>query len=73
MTKSALQTYLEKDDVKQVALARRLHVTRWTIRRWSKGTTPIPVDVLPRLSDATGIPISDLRPDLANVFGGRAA
>lgn len=69
---SALQAYLNKSDVKQVELARSLGVTRFTIRRWANGQTPIPVDVMDKLSETTGIPVPDLRPDLARKFGSAA-
>lgn len=39
-------------------------VDRTTILRWEKGKVPIPAKRLKEVEDVTGIPRSELRPDL---------
>jgi transcriptional regulator with XRE-family HTH domain len=73
MTKrNPLKDYLKQDGVRQIELATAMSKTRWTIRRWANGETPIPVGAVSKLSELTGIPVPTLRPDLAEKFGGRA-
>lgn len=55
------------------AAADRLRVDRTTVLRWEKGRTLIPVKRLDDVERITGIPRHELRPDLAAVFGERAA
>lgn len=50
------------------ALADRIGVTRATVWRWENGQRKIHLDELQRVSTATGISASILRPDLASML-----
>lgn len=50
------------------ALAEKLGVARRTVFNWKR--RGVPVDVLDHVSQRTGIPPRDLRPDLAKQFNG---
>jgi DNA-binding XRE family transcriptional regulator len=45
----------------------RVGVTRFTVIRWENGS-PIDEDKLTTVSEATGIPAKELRPDLADKY-----
>lgn len=66
-----LKTYRETHDPKlsQAALAARLGVTRHTVLRWENGNRKIDERKLTDVSIKTGIPKSELRPDLAELMG----
>ncbi len=53
-------------------LASLLGVSAPTIHRWESGVRKIDVDLLERVVAVTGIPASQLRPDLARLFVGGA-
>lgn len=65
-TKNFTQLLSEKG-VKPVAVAVALGVDKSTVSRWCNGL-PIPTDKLKAVSEVTGIPVADLRPDLAAIF-----
>ncbi len=50
--------------MKEADLARFLGVGRPTIHRWENGTRLIDTNLLPTVSEKTGIPAKELRPDL---------
>lgn len=58
---------LSEKGIKPVAVAALLGVDKSTVSRWCKGL-PIPAEKLKAVEGATGIPASQLRPDLAAVF-----
>ena len=60
-----LKTYREAQRLTQSALAERLGVARTTIARWETGERNIDDDLLPKVSELTGITKAVLRPDLA--------
>lgn len=49
-------------------LGEKIGVSRVTIRRWEVGERLVDPDLLPRITELTGIPASVLRPDLAKLF-----
>lgn len=49
------------------ALAEQLGIARRTVFNWKR--RGVPVEYLDRVSEVTGIPARDLRPDLAEKFG----
>jgi transcriptional regulator with XRE-family HTH domain len=48
----------------QDALAKMLGVVRLTVLRWENAQRKIDDDLLPIITEKTGIPAKDLRPDL---------
>lgn len=50
-------------------LARKLGVGRAAVNRWEKGARKIRTDLVLMVSERTGIPAKDLRPDLERLFG----
>lgn len=69
-TPHPLTVYRKKQQppLTKAALARELSVSKTTITRWEEGTRKIDADLVPRVSEKTGIPPRDLRADLAKVF-----
>lgn len=65
-----LKTYRETHVPKlsQADLARKLGVGRPTVYRWEIGTRNIDEDLLPRVSQLTGIPAKELRPDAVEKY-----
>jgi transcriptional regulator with XRE-family HTH domain len=61
-----LRIYRNSHDPKlsQAGLAERLDVARLTVLRWENGERKIDRTLLPRVSEITGIPAKELRPDL---------
>ena len=57
-----LADYLNTPGSTAVALGRRLDVSHSTILRWAAGR--VPAERARAVSDATGIPLHELRPDL---------
>lgn len=53
----------------QTALAAILGVTVSTVSRWEAGVRKVDADLLPTLTERTGVSARDLRPDLAAIFG----
>ena len=59
---SPLTQYRNANGVSIESLAETLGVERTTVWRWERGR--VPVDRLPDVEKATGIPRRDLRPDI---------
>lgn len=63
-----LRAYREREQITQGELARSLGVARETVARWESDARKINRNRLPEVSERTGIPASELRPDLARLF-----
>ena len=63
-----LRAYRNSRGFTQDALAKELGVTSITVSRWETGARKIDTDLLPGISEKTGISKQDLRPDLAEVM-----
>lgn len=61
-----LKSYREAQEPKMTPadLARLLGVGRSTVHRWESGDRMPDVDLLPLITERTGIPARELRPDL---------
>jgi DNA-binding XRE family transcriptional regulator len=62
-----LVVYRKRYGLTQKGLAAKLDVARETVARWERGR-PIDTDLLPRVSQQTGIAKNVLRPDLAKLM-----
>ena len=60
-----------KPPMSRAELARLLNVTRATVHRWENGDRQIDRVLVPDVAEKTGISPRELRPDLAEIFGGR--
>lgn len=69
MSTNTLSQLLAAKGMKLVDLAGALKVDKSTVTRWSKGE--VPVDRLIDVERVTGIPRTELRPDLAALFSER--
>jgi transcriptional regulator with XRE-family HTH domain len=58
----------QKPPLSQEQLANLLGVSRVTVTRWESGTRRVDDDLLPRVSEKTGIPTAVLRPDMAELM-----
>lgn len=69
-TKHPLQAYRESFDpeMKRAELARKLEVARITVKRWETGDRQIDPQLVPSIAAKTGIPATELRPDLAKLM-----
>lgn len=56
----------------QAALADLLNTTKASVSRWETGKRKPEVELVPSISEKTGIPPGKLRPDLAHLFGATA-
>lgn len=64
-----LKTYRgENGALTQQGLADLLNVSRTTVARWETGSRKIGRDSLRAVTEKTGIPARDLRPDLAELM-----
>lgn len=63
-----LQSFRERQQLTKAALAKLLGVSRPTAHRWETGARKIGVDSLSQVSERTGIPKRELRPDLADAL-----
>lgn len=63
-----LKDYRTGRGLTQDALAKELGVHAITVSRWETGARQIETDLVPRIAEKTGIPPSDLRPDLASII-----
>lgn len=63
-----LKTYREANGLTQEALGKELGVTDVTISRWETGARRIDDDLLPKVAEKTGIPKTELRPDLVELL-----
>lgn len=68
-----LKRYRDKLGLTQEALATELGVHSVTVSRWETGAREIVPRLLPVICRKTGIPLEELRPDLAELIGGEAA
>ena len=68
MADHALKTYRTEQGLTQDALAKQLGVHPLTVSRWEIGARKIDTTKLDGISEKTGIPKRDLRPDLAEVM-----
>lgn len=67
-----LVTYRKQHGLTQKGLAAHLDVARETVARWETGR-PIDVELLPIVSERTGIARGMLRPDLARLMDEKPA
>lgn len=67
-----LKLYRKAEGLTQDGLAGKLGVSRTSVARWETGRD-IDIDLVPRVSEITGIPIAELRPDLARLLQSEAA
>jgi transcriptional regulator with XRE-family HTH domain len=65
-----LTKYREENQLSQPELARLLGVGRSTVHRWEAGGRKIKPELVPAVSEKTGIPAKELRPDLELLLGG---
>ena len=65
-----LKTYRNSQEprLSQGQLAGLLGVTRTTVARWETRTRKVDHELLPKISEATGIAPAVLRPDLADLM-----
>jgi transcriptional regulator with XRE-family HTH domain len=63
-----LKAYRETARLTQLGLADLLGVARTTVARWETGERNIDDDLLPKVSEVTGIPKTELRPDLVDLL-----
>lgn len=61
---SAITKYRTARGLSQEEFAESLGVSRPTVNRWERGARKIGSKFVPAISQRTGIPVSDLRPDL---------
>jgi len=64
-----LKAYRDERGLTQEQLAGQLGVSSVTVSRWETGARKVDDDKLPLVSERTGIPPRDLRPDLAELLG----
>ena len=64
-----LRAYRDKAAITQLQLAELLGVRRETIARWETGDRKVDDNLLSGVSEKTGIPKNELRPDLAKLMG----
>jgi transcriptional regulator with XRE-family HTH domain len=63
-----IKAFRERLELSQQQLADLLGVARETISRWETGARKIDGDLLHRVVERTGIPATELRPDLAKLL-----
>lgn len=57
----------------QAGLAEKLGVARLTVLRWENDQRRIDASLLPTITEKTGIPAKELRPDLAELLSDEAS
>lgn len=69
-----LKVFREKQEppLSQQGLADLLGVDRVTVARWETGARKVDAELLPNVATRTGIPRSELRPDLAALLNSEA-
>lgn len=67
-----LKTWREANDLTIPEAAVKVGSARATWWRWENGVRPVGIDSLKRVSSVTGIPASELRPDLVEKMAGAA-
>lgn len=65
-----IRTFRTERNMSLAALAVQLGRTKTAVSRWETGSRRIPAEIVPRLSEITGIKPHELRPD---VFAPEAA
>lgn len=67
MVESPLKKYREQQNppLSQEQLAEAIGVSRVTVTRWESGKRKVGETLLSIVSEETGIPVAELRPDLA--------
>lgn len=68
MSAHPIAVWRKAQDLTQADLAKKLGVKRTTIARWETGARKIDQELLSSVSKKTGIPASQLRPDLAKIL-----
>ncbi len=68
--KHPLEAYREAQQLSRFDLAKRLGISPVTLFRWEKGTRQPNPDKLSDITEKTGIPAKELRPDLAEKLAG---
>jgi transcriptional regulator with XRE-family HTH domain len=63
-----LTKFREQENLSQAELARLLGETRPNVNRWEAGSRNIPLGKVHSVSQKTGIPAKELRPDLIEEF-----
>lgn len=63
-----LAAYRRVHTLSRADLARMLDVSVPTVWRWETGTRKVDDELLPLVSEKTGIPKAELRPDLAELL-----
>ena len=63
-----LTIYRTRHNLSQAKLARLLNVSNATVCRWEAGNRKVDRDRLRDIAERTGIPVRDLRPDLAEIM-----
>jgi transcriptional regulator with XRE-family HTH domain len=63
-----LTKFREQQNLSQPELAKLLGVGRSTVHRWEAETRKIKLGLLPSITEKTGIPAKELRPDLADAL-----
>jgi transcriptional regulator with XRE-family HTH domain len=65
-----LKTYRKAQTprLSQAGLAKALGVARLTVLRWENDQRKIDASFLPTVTEKTGIPAKELRPDLMKIF-----
>lgn len=67
MEAASLPNLLRARGLRLIDLAKGVGVNKATVTRWAQ--KQIPTDRVEEVSGFTGIPVHELRPDLANIFG----
>ena len=65
-----LRAFLQRMNYTQPDAARLLGVSYVTVSRWETGERKIDSELVLKISRLTGIPVAQLRPDLAALFQG---
>ena len=68
MKKHPLAKYLDAHGITATDLAGRIGVDKSTLSRWINGERTIHGVYVLKVARATGIPVAELRPDLARMF-----
>jgi len=66
---TALKAYRKREKLTQQGAADKVSVRRETWARWEIGSSKPDPDLVPGISEKTGIPRRELRPDLAENLG----
>lgn len=67
-----IQGFRARNGLSRQEFGERVGVSRVTVRRWEVGDRQIDVEFIALIVAVTGIPASQLRPDLARLFVGGA-